>query len=92
MSEGTPFPPVIVFHRPNEDYYLADGWHRIEAARRSGRASIMAEVREGGLRDAILYSSGANTDHGLRRTSADKRRLFALPAKCHRGGAHRRMI
>jgi uncharacterized ParB-like nuclease family protein len=74
MSEGAAFPPVIVFHRPNEDYYLADGWHRIEAARRRGCESIMAEVHEGGLRDAILYSLSANTDHGLRRTRADKRR------------------
>jgi hypothetical protein len=30
-------------------------------------------VRKGGLRDAILYSCGANADHGTRRTNADKR-------------------
>ncbi|MCJ2017151.1 hypothetical protein MKK84_06900 [Methylobacterium sp. E-065] len=31
-------------------------------------------MRQGGLRDAILHSAGANFDHGLRRTNADKRR------------------
>jgi hypothetical protein len=31
-------------------------------------------VRTGTLRDAILYSLGANRDHGLRRSNADKRK------------------
>lgn len=36
--------------------------------------SIPAEVCQGSRRDAILHSVGANSDHGLRRTSKDKRR------------------
>lgn len=35
-------------------------------------------MRQGGLRDAILHSVGANATHGLRRTSADKRRAVAI--------------
>ena len=35
---------------------------------------ILAEVREGTRRDAILAAAAANATHGLRRTNADKRR------------------
>jgi hypothetical protein len=35
---------------------------------------IVAQVRQGSQRDAILFSVGANDQHGLRRTNADKRR------------------
>jgi hypothetical protein len=33
-----------------------------------------AEVRTGSRRDAVRYSVGANSVHGLRRTNEDKRR------------------
>jgi len=35
-------------------------------------------VRQGGLRDAILHSAGANTAHGLRHPNADKRRAVLM--------------
>ena len=35
-------------------------------------------MRQGGLRDAILHSVGANATHGLRRTNADKRRAVTI--------------
>ena len=35
-------------------------------------------MRQGGLRDAILHSAGANAVHGLRRTNADKRRAMLM--------------
>ena len=35
---------------------------------------LEAEIRRGTQRDAVLYSVGANSDHGLRRTNEDKRR------------------
>ncbi len=70
---GTLFPPVKVFF-DGAAYWLADGFHRYHAHRRIGRETIIAEVQEGGLRDAILHSVGANTEHGLRRTNADKRK------------------
>lgn len=73
MAAGDEFPPVIAFH-DGVDYYLADGFHRLHAVKRLGKTSIQADVRTGTLRDAILYSLGANRDHGLRRSNADKRK------------------
>ena len=35
-------------------------------------------MRQGGLRDAILHSAGANAAHGLRRSNADKRRAVLM--------------
>lgn len=73
MQGGAVFPPVVIFH-DGERYYLADGWHRVLAARAVHAPGIQAEVHNGTLRDAILYSAGVNKQHGLRRTNADKRR------------------
>jgi hypothetical protein len=73
MSAGDEFPPVIAFF-DGVEYYLADGFHRLHAVKRLGKTSIQADVRTGTLRDAILYSLGANRDHGLRRSNADKRK------------------
>lgn len=73
LVEGAAFPPVVVFHS-GEDHWLADGFHRLEAHRRAGCLDIAADVRKGTLREAVLFSAGANADHGLRRTNEDKRR------------------
>jgi hypothetical protein len=69
----TVFPPVIVYYDGRE-YWLADGFHRVEAWREIGRVEVPAEVRQGDRRQAILHSCAANAAHGLRRTNADKRR------------------
>jgi hypothetical protein len=73
MEEGAKFPPITVFY-DGQDYWLADGFHRIEAARRLGAIEFAADIKQGTRRDAILYSAGANASHGLRRTNEDKRR------------------
>jgi len=73
MKAGAEFPPVTLFD-DGVEYYLADGFHRFLATERLGKTSIQADVRTGTLRDAILYSLGANRDHGLRRSNADKRK------------------
>lgn len=66
-------PPVVVFFDGSE-YWLADGFHRYHAHRKAGAETILVDGRVGSRRDAVLYSVGANSDHGLRRTNADKRR------------------
>jgi hypothetical protein len=73
LRGGAQFPPVVVFY-DGTDYWLADGFHRVEAAESISMTQIAATVKQGTLRDAVLYSVGVNATHGLRRTSADKRR------------------
>jgi ParB-like nuclease domain len=75
MKEGAQFPPVVVFY-DGTSYWLSDGFHRVEAAWSIGLSEIAASVRQGTRRDAVLYSVGVNATHGLRRTSADKRRAI----------------
>jgi hypothetical protein len=73
MGRGDQFPPLVVFHdRQNDWFWLADGFHRYHAAVGLQLSEIECEVKRGELRDAILYSCGANAEHGLRRTNADK--------------------
>jgi hypothetical protein len=73
---------VIVFH-DGAEHWLADGFHRWHAHKAAEKASIFADVRAGSLDDAKLFASGANGDHGLRRSNADKRLavLMALGVK-----------
>ena len=73
MKNGDKFPPVIVFY-DGEIYWLADGFHRIEAALGARKKKIAVTVKQGTRRDAVLYSVGANAKHGLRRSNLDKRR------------------
>lgn len=75
MQAGNVFPPLIVF-QDKDKYYLADGWHRLEAAKLCNSEVISCAVQNGTLRDAILYSCGVNSDHGKRRTNGDKRRAI----------------
>ena len=73
MKDGAEFPPIAVTHDGNE-YYLSDGFHRLFAAQKAGKASINCDVINGTLRDAVLYSLSANSKHGLRRSIEDKRK------------------
>lgn len=73
MKRGAVFPPVIVFH-DDFSYWLTDGFHRAKAKESIGGHEILAEVRYGSRRDAILFAAGANSAYGLQRSNADKRR------------------
>ena len=77
MTEGAKFPPVTVFY-DGASYWLADGFHRLEAAKKSGSLTIAVDLQPGTRRDAILHSVGANAIHGLRRSNADKRRAVLI--------------
>lgn len=72
IANGGELPPVVVFE-DGPDYWLADGFHRYHAYAQLGLVEIDARVLPGDVRAARLYSAGANTDHGLRRTNEDKR-------------------
>jgi chromosome segregation ATPase len=66
-------PPIKVFF-DGQDYWNADGFHRLAAAKQANLETISAIIEQGTRRDAILFSVGANAEHGLRRTDDDKRR------------------
>jgi uncharacterized ParB-like nuclease family protein len=77
-----PFPPIVVFQDQDEDgrdlYWLADGWHRLLAAEQAGHEEVEAEVAVGDRDAALFYAAGANAQHGLRRSQADRRRAVRL--------------
>lgn len=76
MDRGDKFPPLVVFQE-GARYWLADGFHRYYAATNAGLKSVDCSVSPGTLRDAVLYSCGANASHGMRRTNDDKRRAVS---------------
>ncbi|NCC30539.1 MAG: hypothetical protein EOM24_00785 [Chloroflexia bacterium] len=77
LEAGEQLPPIILFY-DGAAYWLADGFHRCEAASMSKgiEAVLAAEVRQGDRRDAVLYSVGANRSHGLPRSRQDMRRAI----------------
>jgi len=77
MAAGAKFPPVIVFH-DGTNYWLADGFHRLEAWKRNGVGSVKAEIKEGSRIDALKFAFGANNSHGMRRTNEDKKQSVML--------------
>ena len=77
LREGATFPPIDVF-RQGKKFLLADGRHRVEAARQEAKATIQAKVHDGDRRAAILFAVGANAQHGQRRTGADKRKAVQI--------------
>jgi len=73
ITNGAKFPAVTVF-QDGGDFWLADGYHRIEAYKEIGALDIPVEIHQGSFRDAILFSISANATHGKRRTNEDKRK------------------
>jgi hypothetical protein len=67
------FPPLIIF-QTEDTYFLADGFHRFFAYQKTLTDEVQCKVYQGTKRDALLYSVGANGQHGLNMTNADKRR------------------
>ena len=77
MAAGAKFPPVIVFH-DGTNYWLADGFHRLEAWKRNGVETVKSEVKEGSRIDALKYAFSANNGHGLRMSHEDKRNAVKI--------------
>ena len=77
IEQGDEFPPIEVYYDETA-YWLADGFHRVQAAKRAGRDAIATSVHQGGQRDALLHALSANESHGHRRTDADRRHAVEL--------------
>lgn len=77
MREGAEFPPVMVFEESGI-MWLADGFHRVEAAIRAGHKYIEATVTSGEFVDALKYALKCNTKHGKRVTNDDKQNAMRI--------------
>lgn len=78
MLEGRTFPPIR-FCIVDGKRLVVDGWHRVHAARAAGLERIAAEhVATCTRREAMLEAVKANREHGLRRSSDDKRRAVRV--------------
>ena len=86
MTSGTMFPPIAVFY-DGENYWLADGFHRVSAASTAGLEVIECDVHQGTLEDAQWYSFSANKANGLRRTNNDKQRAVKAALQHPRSAA-----
>lgn len=76
LQRGETLPPVGIKY-DGQNYWLYSGFHRVEAHCRAGRDLIAVQIEPGTQRDAILAAAGTNTDHGLKRSPATKRRVVA---------------
>jgi hypothetical protein len=84
IKAGDKFPPIVVFYDPTAgDYWPADGFHRIEAAKRAGLTYFPALKKPttgkyAGMdarRAARWYAATeANHNHGLPYSNKDKQR------------------
>jgi len=67
-----PLPAVVIFF-DGSTYWLADGKHRIEAAKERGDTTIECDVRAADKAAATWYAAGANREHGVPLTNKEKR-------------------
>lgn len=77
MADGVQFPEVTVF-TDGTHYWLADGFHRVMAAKQNGKATISADVRKGTEDDAVLFGGTANNKQGKRPTRADVQHFLQM--------------
>lgn len=78
-TEKREMPPVVVFYdEDTKNFYLADGRHRCAAVESIGRKAIMANLHTGSKVEALKFALLANSQHGLPRSNADKRRCIEL--------------
>lgn len=75
MSEGENFPPLLVW-AVDGAHILLDGFHRLPAMQNCGFVDCEAKVFKGTKAEALIAAAVANRQHGLKMTSADKRKTI----------------
>jgi hypothetical protein len=80
MEANDQFPAPTLF-QDGEVYFIGDGWHRLLAAQKNGAVTFPCSVGQGGREAAIKHALGANSEHGLKRTTADKQNAVRLALK-----------
>ena len=82
LKNGAIFPAIDVFkEKGSSRYILADGFHRLIGCIHAEHEEIECNVHEGGMRECLEFALGANSEHGLRRSSADKRHAVEMALK-----------
>jgi ParB-like chromosome segregation protein Spo0J len=71
MESVDSWPPIVVW---GDDPVVVDGCHRVEAARRLGRYSVIAIRFLGSPEEAFIEAVRRNVNHGLPLSVADRRR------------------
>lgn len=75
---GAKVPEPVVISNDGQSFWLADGFHRVEAAKRSGRTGLVFQIWFGhGLEPFLAagaYGALANARHGAKRSNKDKRK------------------
>lgn len=77
MADGAQFPDVTVF-TDGTKYWLADGFHRVMAAKMNGKTAISADIRKGTADDAVVFGGTANNKQGKRPTRADVQHFLEM--------------
>lgn len=67
-------PPITVYMH-NASYVVADGFHRVTAAKQAGRTTLNAYIRQGTMDDAWIDAVTINLKHGMQYTVADRRKI-----------------
>jgi hypothetical protein len=57
-------------------YWLADGYHRVAAAKSVPLVEVEVDVRQGTSREALWYAFGVNAQHGHARSRDDVARIL----------------
>jgi len=76
MTEGVVFPAIVLF-TDGASHYIGDGFHRVLAARKAGRTTLLADLRTGTREDALWFALGANK-HGHPLSTPDKKHAITL--------------
>jgi DNA modification methylase len=77
IGDGATFPPGEAFD-DGKEIWIADGNLRATAHVLAGKTHMRFNVRKGARKDAVLFAVGANVQHGLRRTNADKKNAVMM--------------
>ena len=77
MEAGDVFPPIKLVS-DGDVFWLVDGQHRLEAAKRVNGGQISAKVTKGDRWAALEMSGDNNADNGRPRTNEDKRQKVLM--------------
>jgi len=79
----TDLPPIVVFEVEPDSYLLADGFHRIRAAKKLELTEVLADVRQGDRNAAWEHAVLANLKHGRPLSRRERRNVVEALLKLH---------